>query len=264
VGERVTGTVVGERVVINPNLECGVCRFCRMERPNLCDELKSRHEKSNGGLADYVALDYRMVHPLPNDLPDELATFVEPLSCALHIVDVANLQAGERIAVFGGGSMGYLAGVALHSNGVDAVFVEPVEERRQRLSEAFGFQALAPAGVDTLQWAETVDVAIDCSGSVRALSQAIRVLRKGGRLVMSSLALESQDVTCALSEVTVKELEITGAWLNPGTFGPAIELTRSSRELLTLLPTEVLPLAEIRTAFDRAGSPLAPKILVRP
>ena len=264
VGEHVTSTAAGERVVINPNLECGVCRFCRMGKPNLCDELKSRHEKSNGGLADYVALDHRMVHPLPNDLPDELATFVEPLSCALHILDAANPQAGERIVVFGAGSMGYLAGVALHSSGTDAVFVEPVDERRQRLSEAFGFQTVAPPDLDTLQWAETIDVAIDCSGSVHALSQAIRVLRKAGRLVMSSLGLESQDVTCALSEVTVKELKITGAWLNPGTFGPAIKLTRSSRGFLARLPTEVFPLAEIRAAFDRAASPLAPKVLVCP
>ena len=258
-GEGVPGLALGQRVVINPNLGCGACRFCEMGRPNLCDSLKTRPIKSNGGLAEYVALDYRMAHPLPDGLPDELAPFVEPLSCALHMADAARVEPGDRVAIFGAGLTGFLTGMVLASAGADVVLVEPAERRRRRAAELLDLPVVAagaPAG--------EIDAAVDCSGSGHAVAEAVRALRKAGRLILAGLVASPDGAGISLIDVTTKELEIKGAWLNPNTFDRAIETAAASKDVLQNLETETFSLDDVKAAFVRAASPDAPKVLVRP
>jgi len=201
-GKRDSGPAPGQRVVINPNLGCGDCPFCRMGKRNLCDRLKSRAVKSNGGLADYVALDARMVHTLPDDLPDALATYIEPLSCALHVVQVAAIVRGDRVAVFGAGALGRLVGLALKPCRADVLFIEPQQERRDCLSRFLDLTAIPPDELAGSEWAGKVDTAIECSGSAHALAQAVHVLRKAGRLVLGGLVMHSQEADVSFSAMT--------------------------------------------------------------
>jgi len=264
VGGRISRLALGQRVVINPNLGCDDCRFCRMGRPNLCDHLKSRPIKSNGGLADYVAVDHRMARPLPDGVPDALATYVEPLSCALHIVRAAGVQPGSRIAVFGAGALGSLVGLALQPYDAEVLFIEPQEQRRARLARFLGLRVISPDELAGAGLAGHVDAAIECSGNARAVSQAVEILRKAGRLVLGGLITHSQQADVSFAAITVKELAIRGAWLNPNTFEAAMDLVSASQEALARLPTETFPLARILPAFERAASPDAPKVLVTP
>lgn len=258
------GITAGQRVVVDPNLGCGDCDFCKRGRPNLCPRLKSRPVKSNGGLADYVALDYRMVHPLPDELPDNLAHYVEPLSCALHMVHRADLSPGARILVFGAGSTGKLIGAALSLSGIQPVFVELSDRRRREVARLFGTEAVTPRELDRSGRMGAIEAAIECTGSAGAVTQAIRSLRKGGRLVVAGLFGDSGGSDIPLDEITTKELEIVGAWLNPGTFAKALDMAVRLRDLLSGIDTEVFSLDEVAKAFERAAHPEAPKVLVRP
>ena len=258
------GLTPGQRVVVDPNLGCGECEFCQRGRPNLCERLKTRPVKSNGGLADYVALDHRMVHPLPDDLPEELSHYVEPLSCALHMVHRADLSPGGRVLVFGAGSTGKLVGAALSLSGVQTVFVELSQKRRREATRLFGGEALSPQELDASGFAGEVEAAIECTGSAAAVAQAVRSLRRGGRLVVAGLFGESDRGDIPLDEITTKELEVVGAWLNPGTFAKALAVAAQLRDLLSHIDTEIFSLDEVAKAFERAARPEAPKVLVRP
>jgi len=263
-GKGLAGMTPGQRVVVDPNLGCGDCDFCRRGRPNLCERLKTRPIKSNGGLADYVALDYRMVHPLPDELPDELSHYVEPLSCALHMVQRAELSVGARVLVFGAGATGKLVGAALSLSGIQPVFVELSDRRRRDVVRLFGAEALSPQELDASGFVGEVEAAIECTGSAAAVTQAIRSLRKAGRLVVAGLFGGSGGSDIPLDEITTKELEIVGAWLNPGTFAKALEMAVKLRDLLSDIDTEVFSLDDVAEAFERAARPEAPKVLVRP
>lgn len=74
-GKGVSAFRLGQRVVVNPNLGCGKCKYCISGKSNLCDYLKTRNIKSNGGFAEYVALDVRMIYSLPDSFPLEYSTF---------------------------------------------------------------------------------------------------------------------------------------------------------------------------------------------
>ncbi len=264
VGPNVSNLVVGQRVIIDPNLGCGECDFCGMGRPNLCDYLKSRPIKSNGGLAEYVALDWRMVHSLPAALPDELAPFIEPLSCALHAANLAAAGPGERVAVFGAGLMGLLTGMALQRSGAEPVFVEPSETRRERAADLLDAPAVAPDELAGAVAGGQLDVAVDCSGSGRAVAQAVDLLRKAGRLVLAGIVMDPAAADISFIDITTKELELRGAWLNPNTFTGAIDLAVAAPDVLARLETETFALDDIQPAFARAAANDAPKVLVRP
>ena len=52
IGKDVKSVSVGDHVVVDPNLRCGVCRYCRSDRPNLCENLVS------------IRLDWQKIVPL--------------------------------------------------------------------------------------------------------------------------------------------------------------------------------------------------------
>ena len=264
IGENVNSLSIGQRVVINPNLGCGQCRYCRRSKPNLCDFLKSRPIKSNGGFAEYSAIDCRMVHRLPDELSDELAVFIEPLSCAIYAAKSAEVRAKEKVAIFGGGLMGLLTGLALGEAGAEIIFVEPEPNRAKLIYELLGAKVYSPEQIQGCGLAGEVDVAIDCSGNINAIRQAVDILRKAGRLVMSGLVMDTKEVDIRLIEVTTKELQIKGVWLNPNTFDEAISMTVKYKKILGKLKTQELRLEDISEAFERALTTDVIKVLVRP
>ena len=220
----VTQFQLGQSVVINPNLGCGECRYCRARKPNLCESLKSRSIKSNGGFAEYVAIDARMIHPIPAGMNDVLATYVEQFSCALHVARSAEAVQPKRVAVFGAGMLGILTVLILKDPAREVILIEPNDTRRDQARVLLGVPALTPEELTSSEWFNTLDAAIDCSGRIEAVSQALRSLGKTGRLVLAGLVGNPQDAVLPLVEVTLKELELVGAWLNPHTFEDAIPL----------------------------------------
>lgn len=264
IGRSTSGFQLGQRVVINPNLGCGRCRFCRDDRPNLCDALKTRPIKSNGGFSDYVALDHRMAHPLGDELDDTLAVFVEPLSCAVHAACRAQVRPGEHVAIWGAGTIGILTGIAAKSVACELTFVEPVDVRRRQVAELFAAEVLTPEQAAESNLAGRLDVAIDCSGRVEAVCQAIKLLRKAGRLVLAGLVTHADQAGLPLIDVVAKELEITGIWLNPNTFDEAIRLAIEHKNMLRSLNTERFALDDVISAFERATDQDVNKVVVRP
>lgn len=269
VGGKVANYFAGQKVVIDPNLSCGTCHYCRLGKPNLCDELNHKSTRSNGGFSDFVSLFNKMVHPLPDLFPVECAPFIEPLSCALHAVRIAKPRPEESIVVTGLGIMGILVGRLLQDKGCYLIFVEPMEKRQQFAKKLFkvpstGVSVIAPKEVETSQLVCSVDVVIECSGNANALSQGVKILRKAGRLALTGLVFNTEEVPIPLDLVTSKELTLLGTWLNPNTFEEAVTWAVKNMDFLKMLKTKTFKLAEIRKAFNYALSAEVTKVLVSP
>jgi len=261
-GQNVKGLSVGQSVLVDPNLGCGNCRFCRMKKPNLCQYLKSRPIKSNGAFAQYVALDYRMVHPQPEELDDKLAAFVEPVSCAIHAMKTAQAGPSHRIVVFGAGLMGFFTAMAFKDAGREVTVVDLEASRRERVEKLLGLPALSPVDLEDNDRWESFDTGIDCSGNAKAVAQAVKVLCKTGRLVLAGLVLEPAAGDISLIDVTTKELCLQGVWLNPFSFAQAIELVQRQKTTINALRCTHYPLDKIAQAFEQAASSHTDKVLV--
>lgn len=203
-----------------------------------------------------------MVYPLPASLPTELGPFVEPFSCAIHAAGMAHVASGERLGIFGAGCMGLLTGLVLSPRKCKIVYIEPVAARRKQASQLLYVPAISPELADS-KIVGKLDVAIDCSGSAEAVSKAVGALRKAGRLVLAGLVTNTAGVELPLMEVTTKELQIKGAWLNPNVFKNAIRQVVKYKEILRSFRIKIFGLDDIAEAFRQASSRNMDKILIR-
>jgi L-iditol 2-dehydrogenase len=113
VGEGVRRFVFGDRVVVAHHVLCGRCRHCRHGNEPMCSQFKAINIDP-GGFAELVRIPAAQVEQtafrLLDFFLDEVGVFMEPLGCALRAVKRSDVQAGDRIAVVGAGSMGLLVG----------------------------------------------------------------------------------------------------------------------------------------------------------
>lgn len=128
--------------------------------------------------------------PLPDDVPDDDAVFLPSMETALQIVHDSALRLGETALVMGLGVIGTLVALLLSRNGARVIALDPRPDRRERLTE-LGYPALDPMAPDVgARVAELTDggpdMAVNTSGSSRALQLALDTLRPEGTVVEAS------------------------------------------------------------------------------
>ncbi|MEV6634738.1 alcohol dehydrogenase catalytic domain-containing protein [Actinoplanes sp. NPDC051470] len=99
--------VPGTRVVIEPILACGTCKYCRDGRYNLCATMTFFGcTAPGGGLAEWFAIPEDRAVPIPDELSDDLAVLVEPLSTPVHAVRLAAGSSTARSGAIGNSTAG--------------------------------------------------------------------------------------------------------------------------------------------------------------
>ena len=230
--------------------------------PVRCAQAEADQEQ-NGGLSEYVALDYRMVHPLPDALPDEWAPFIEPLSCALHAYRQAQVEVGDTAVVFGAGTMGLLTAMAALPAAV--ILVEPDDVRRAQAEDILQTKALATGRTRECHSTRPACAQRSIAAATHKLShRPVGNLAKGGRLVLAGLVGNTEGTSIPLADVTRKELSIVGAWLNPNTFAAAIEIAAAQQDQLSSFSTRTFPLTEVVQAFAVAAEHIVHKVTRHP
>jgi len=128
-GHEISGYRGSERVALWPGRACGNCSFCIEGRENLCSSMRILGFHHDGGFAEYLAVPVSSLLPVPATLSMELAALAEPLGCALHALDRAGVRAGERVVIYGGGTLGLFLALGAGDRGALAVLVEAEGQR---------------------------------------------------------------------------------------------------------------------------------------
>ena len=108
IGSEVTNVKVGDRVAVDPNIYCGQCEFCLTQRPELCDHLSAVGVTRDGGLAEQFTAPATVVYKLPDNVSLRDAAAIEPVSCAVHGLDLLKLRPYQKALVIGDGFMGQI------------------------------------------------------------------------------------------------------------------------------------------------------------
>ena len=272
----------GSRVVIAPVLGCDArgltrCEACAAGSRSRCERITSGHlapglqtgycADTGGGWSGQFVAHGSQLFAVPDALPDERAVLIEPLACAIHAVRRAAVEPGERVLVVGAGAIGLLTLLALRAfTSAGEILVAAKHPKQRALATEFGAtQVIAPnelvGGVRRATRALRldpehgspyllggVDVALECSGS--GLDAALRVMRAGGRVVLSGLPTSSPDLT----SLWFRELSLVGAYAaDPVDMTAALELAAASPSLDALVGARY-PLERWRDALDHALS----------
>lgn len=216
IGPGVTGWQRGQRVVAANSAPCRSCFYCKHSQPNLCQDLLF----VNGAYAEFIRLPARIVKEnlleIPVGLSFQAAALTEPLACVLRGIQAAHVVKGETVVILGAGPVGLLfvqlavqagARVLLLGKGkhrletaqrcgAQAVFdlvdlSDPIESIRQATSEKQG-----------------ADLVIEAVGRPTAWTQALSIIRPGGRVLLFGGCPAGTEVPLDTGRVHYEELTI--------------------------------------------------------
>jgi L-idonate 5-dehydrogenase len=260
-GAGVTGLRVGDRVAVNPSNPCGVCEYCARDEPQHCLEMRfwgsaMRLPHVQGGFRRRLVASARQCVPVGEAVSIGEAAMSEPLAVALHAVAQAGEVRGRRVLVTGFGPIGGVVLLALRQAGAGEVTVTDLVEEPLALARRLGAaaarnvaadpEALGPEERDKGRF----DIAFECSGSPRALAQAIACTRPRGHIVQVGVG-GAFDVP--MNAVVAKELRLVGSFRFHPEFAQAAGLIARREIDVRPLITATRPLAEAEAAFALAA-----------
>jgi L-iditol 2-dehydrogenase len=230
----------GDRVTVVSHVPCGTCERCLTGHQSTCGEFRENRVEP-GGFAELI----RATHcvPVPRELDELAAVYVEPLACVLRAVE--RVPPG-RVLVVGAGSVGLLFVQVLRARGDEVSVLEP-RAGRLDLARALGaVDSNDPVGAAVLT-------------APAGLNDALVRLEPGGTLVVFAAAPEP--VAAALDAVYRKELSVVGSRsATPAYFRDAIALLPS----LVLPEATRLPLERFAEGLDLYRRGEALKIVFQP
>lgn len=254
IGEAVDWLVKGDRVVIDPNIGCGHCYFCRTGNVLLCPDMVTLGQQLNGGMAEYCVVPQTQLFKMPDSMSDEDGIFVEPMACVLNGVIRAALRPGEDVVIFGAGPMGLLHMLILRAAGAKNIIISEILENRRKFAKALGADICVDPESESLtkivgRTTEDlgVDLAVDTVGIL--LPQAIDVVRKGGKIISFGIN-EQKKITFNQAKTVLKEINLIGAFAAKRTFPLAMKLLGKKDFSVSKLLTHKLPLEEVRKGID--------------
>jgi D-arabinitol dehydrogenase (NADP+) len=234
VGAAVTSLRVGDRVVIDNRIVCGLCAECRVGRPAYCVDIVVQGINAPGAFAEYmVAVAARCF--VVNDLDPEVAVFAEPTACVVHGLDVLALKPGSRVLVFGAGPTGLLLTQLLASSGAGALTVAAPTRAKLEIAAARGADNVvlvdrADPSVAAERLRELAgpgfDVVVDAAGSVSVLEQAIPLLGIGGTVFVYGMTPENAEWRVSPYDIFRRELVIKGSVAQQFSFDRAVAALR--------------------------------------
>jgi propanol-preferring alcohol dehydrogenase len=189
-GKDVKGFEVSERVGIQVLYEsCRICEYCITGRENLCLSRKATGEVVDGGYAEYIAAPYDFIYKLPDNIGfEEGAPLFCPGVTAYRAVKRAGVRFGQRVAIIGIGGVGHMSLQFAKLAGAETIAIDK-SEGQLKLAEDLGSDhaLLADDAENYISKTEKVDVVMVHAPSQKAISQAIKIVKRGGVILMGVL-----------------------------------------------------------------------------
>jgi threonine dehydrogenase-like Zn-dependent dehydrogenase len=244
VGHEVAGVLEdGTPVAVEPSMPCWECASCRAGDYNLCavGAGRSLGVGRDGGMADELRVPESCLVYLPSNVDVRDACLVEPLAVVVHGMHRAGLDAGQRVAVVGGGAVG-LCAVAVAKAGNTTV----------GLSARYDHQTAAGIFLGAGEVEGQFDLVVECAGTEKAVSRAIKLCRPKGKVLILGThwsGLPLQQIPVMMKEITIVSSFMYSTSGAVRDFDVAAMLLSRHPEIAKALITHRFPLAEAKQAF---------------
>lgn len=261
-GEGVTNFTIGDRVAGEAHKGCGFCSRCLEGRYNLCrnymkPETGHRHYgfTNNGAYAQYNSYSVKAINRIPNELSFRAGALIDTAGIVAHAMELTGITIGGTVAVIGPGPIGLIAirlARALGAARILAVGRGPrLNVAASSADQIVDFEKNDPVEtIRTLTDGLGVDEAFECSGAKGTFNQAVRMVKRGGRIGL--LGVPPKDVVEELpfAYMVANEIAVFGSKANPHVSERIIQLCASGQLPIKDLITHNFPLNEFRTALD--------------
>lgn len=250
--------LIGRRVVGEINAACGRCAACRNGMGRHCpDRTVLGIFKRSGAFAQSLALPAANLLPVPDNVTDEDAVFVEPLAAALEIFEQIHVEPGSRMLVPGDGKLGLLvAQVCAHMGA--RVTLSGRHDKKLAIARRWNVETIR---ADSPAPSERYPFVVECTGTPGALATAIESTAPRGTLVLKSTHAPSNPPKLDWAKIVVDEISIVGS--RCGQFAPALRLLTQGKIDVRSLIDHRVPFERCVDAFTLAATKGTLKVLVQ-
>ena len=216
IGSHVRGFLLGDRVSGEGHITCGFCRNCRAGRRHLCRNTVGVGVNIPGAFAEFLVLPAVNAFKLPDNIPDEIAAFMDPLGNAAHTALSFDLV-GEDVLITGAGPIGIMAVAIAKHVGARHVVISDVNDYRLDLAKKMGATRTVNVKNEKIEdvmkelgMQEGFDVGLEMSGNGPAFASMLEAMNHGGHVAI--LGIPPSGVTIDWNQVIFKGLVLKGIY----------------------------------------------------
>ncbi len=266
-GDEVRGLRIGQRVSGEGHIVCGHCRNCRAGRRHLCRNAVGVGVNRPGAFADFLVIPAENAFPIPDDIPDDVASILDPFGNAAHTALSFDLV-GEDVLITGAGPIGIMAAAICRHVGARHVVITDRNPYRLELARKMGAHRAVNidneslAGImPELNMVEGFDVGLEMSGVPAAFRQMLDVMNHGGKIAM--LGIPPAESAIDWTKVIFKGLTIKGIYGREmyETWYKMIALLQGGLDLTPMI-THRFDVAEYLEGFKAMGSGHSGKVVL--
>jgi 2-desacetyl-2-hydroxyethyl bacteriochlorophyllide A dehydrogenase len=256
-GSRVSNVKEGDRVVVDINVGCGTCFWCRRNEVLNCPEISQIGIHRNGAFAEFVAVPARLVIAAPQSLSDAELALTEPIACVVRAARKANVRFGQSVVILGAGPIGNLHVQMMRLCGAAPIIVSDISAERCKLALDAGADVVVsdPATLRELVLDHTqgrgADVVIESVGNAKLYQAAFELIRKGGHVAFFGITGPTDTVSINILDTILKENSMKGSVAGMGEdMHDALALLQHGRFRTALFTAAVYPVEKIQNAFE--------------
>jgi L-iditol 2-dehydrogenase len=264
VGSNVDDFKTGDRVFTHHHVPCYSCHYCKHGNETTCKKYSETNLSPCGLSEEYVVPEWNVTHggvlKLPESMTFEEAAMIEPLACCVRSWSKYNYQEGDSAAIFGVGPTGMMHVMLAQSKKLSKIFCFDVNDFRLDFAKKFNVSETINSKDENrvekiLNQTDGrgVDVAIVATGSLKALEDAIEMVRNGGAIMMFGVPSKGAKIDLDMSKIYSKEITLVTSYAaSDSDTKEALELIESSKIDVKQLVTHTYPITDSQKAFDHA------------
>jgi L-iditol 2-dehydrogenase len=265
-GPQVKHLAVGQRVMVDFIVKCGVCVNCRRGRENRC----LNPQFPNGAYEDFAVMPFRNIHLIQHETTSfKAAAFTEPLACVVRAQKMFNLAPGEVEMVVGAGPIGLMHLQVAKRYGTKVIVADLIPERLE-LAKQLGADIIynntegqLKEIVNQATDGQGVDAAVVAVGVAPLVVQAAECLGEGGRLNIFAGIYPPTPLNIDPNLIHYKELVLTGsADSTPQDMYEALQFIETGQVQVEKLISHTFSLEDLQHGFELVKHQQGLKVMV--
>ena len=266
VGTDVTEFKKGDRVFTHHHVPCYDCHMCNHGNETMCPKYYETNLSPCGLSEEYVVPAWNVSHggilKISDSLTFEEAAMIEPLACCVRAWTKFPYHEGDSVAVFGVGPTGMMHVMLAHAKKFSKIFCFDINDFRLDFAKKFNItNSINSMDENRIKIildntnGQGVDVAIVATSSLKALNDAIDMVRKGGAVMMFGVPSKGAKLDLDMSKIYSKEITLVTSYAaSDFDTKEALHLIESSQIDVKQLITHTYPIVDSQKAFDHARS----------
>ena len=174
----------GQRVVVDINIGCGSCYWCRRNEILSCPEMQQIGISRDGAFAEYLVVPARLVIPVPEHMATAVAALTEPVACVVRAARKAKMGLANSVVILGAGPIGNLHVQLMRLLGAAPIIAFELSELRCQMAKEAGADVVIsdPAKLHDTVLAMTdgrgADFVIESVGAQSLYADAFKLIRR--------------------------------------------------------------------------------------